>query len=83
MEKALHNDELVIGKLYIVGFRLLQVLPPYLTNNNLLTFLSCGVTFNRQTIFVLNCRSKMLYGERINLVFQLSDIFSIFQIEIN
>jgi len=64
MEKALHNDELVIGKLYIEGFRLLQVLPPHLSNNNLPTFLSSEVAFNRQTIFVLNYRSKMSFGER-------------------
>jgi hypothetical protein len=40
MEKAFHNDGLVIGKMYEEGFRLLQALPRYLPYNNLPTFLS-------------------------------------------
>jgi hypothetical protein len=47
MEKALHNDELVIGKLYVEGFWLQQVLPPYVSYNNLSTYLSYGEAFNR------------------------------------
>jgi hypothetical protein len=67
MEKALHNVELVIGKLYVEGFWLLQVLPPYVTYNNLSTYLSYGEAFNRQTSFVMNYRCKISYRETRNL----------------